>query len=421
MDTRAFLQKVKPISPYQFAAFRIGLGAYLLVHLANLIPYGAELFSHQGTLPRPQLNFTYGILPNPLEHWDSPPVVTAFLAAMIFLAAAYTAGFYRRTSALLLWYGWACLFNRNNLISNPSIPYVGLLLLLSVLLPHGEPLSLGRRKEPSKWAFPATIYSVAWFLMAAGYTLSGTIKLSSPSWVDGTALVHLLNNPLARPGVFRDIFLASPEWAIRLQTWAVLALEILFLPLSMTRITRSLAWLSMVLMHLSILLVVDFADLSFGMLMVHLFTFDPAWLPPRRGERARLLVLFDGVCGLCDRTVGFLTEEDRLTLLRFAPLQGATAASILQRHPEIEVDSKTIILVRGYNTPNETLALRSEAVLCALDELGGIWRVVSWLRVVPAIVRDAVYDWVARNRYRWFGKYAECRIPTPGSQDQFLP
>src|SRR5690349_5202579 len=125
------LHTMKSISPRQFAIFRIALGCYLAVHFAQLIPYGAELFSNAGLFANPRLNFTYGILPNPLEHWDSPAWVNAFLIILLVAAIAFAIGVFRRAAAVVLWFGWACLFNRNNLINNPSIPYVGLLLLLT--------------------------------------------------------------------------------------------------------------------------------------------------------------------------------------------------------------------------------------------------------------------------------------------------
>ena len=73
------------ISPRQFAIFRIVLGVYLAVHFAQLIPYGAELFSDHGVFADSDLNFTHGILPNPLEHWDSPVFVTAFIFSLVVL------------------------------------------------------------------------------------------------------------------------------------------------------------------------------------------------------------------------------------------------------------------------------------------------------------------------------------------------
>ena len=284
MDTRSLLRRVKPVPGWQFAAFRVLFGVYLVVHFTALVPYGPELFSSAGVLSDPRLNPTHGILPNPLARWDSPDKVTAFLVALTALAALFTLGAFRRSSAVLLWFGWACLFDRNNLISNPSIPYVGLLLLLCALVPAGEPFRVGRRARD--WYFPAAVFWTPWALMTIGYTFSGLAKLASPSWLDGTALLHLVNNPLARPGLPRDLFLLAPGWFHAVSTWLTLGAEIMFLPLSLHARTRPVAWGALLAMHLGILALVDFADLSLGMVMLHLFTFDPGWLPAKWRDRA---------------------------------------------------------------------------------------------------------------------------------------
>ena len=272
------MHAVAPVTGRQFTWFRIIFGAYLAFHFAHLVPWGAELFSRDGVLPTASLNPTHGILPNVLAWWDSPAFITASLIALTGLSVLFALGIARHAVALLLWYGWACLFNRNVLISNPSIAYVGLLLLLTTLVPGREPLrAFGRGSPSDDFYVPAAVYWTAWFLMAAGYTFSGIVKLSSPSWVDGTAFWHVLQNPLARDGLLRDVMLGMPSWAFRLLTWKALALEILFLPLALWRWTRPLIWLAMSVMHVSIIGLVSFADLSAGMLMVHVFTVDSRW------------------------------------------------------------------------------------------------------------------------------------------------
>ncbi|MCI0409688.1 MAG: DCC1-like thiol-disulfide oxidoreductase family protein [Acidobacteria bacterium] len=163
----------------------------------------------------------------------------------------------------------------------------------------------------------------------------------------------------------------------------------------------------------------DFADLNLGMAMIHLFTFDPEWLTVRHGAGG--LVLYDGVCGLCDRTVQFLLDVDRHHVLRFAPLQGETAKSLLGYRQAIKKNLESIIFVREYSSRNAVTYVRSEAVLRILNEVGGFWRVVSWLRIIPRPFRDMVYDWIGRNRYQWFGKFAECRIPSAEVRARFLP
>jgi hypothetical protein len=260
-------------------------GAYLALHFLTQLPNAAELFSNEGVLADPKLNPLYGIFPNPLNIWGAPAFITAFISALAVLSVMFAAGVFRRTTALLLWFGWAALFNRNNLISNPSLPYVGLILVLCTLVPPGERWSLtGSSSQRLAWYFPAMVFWSAWILMAVGYTFSGLVKLQSPSWVDGSAFLHLLENPLARPGFFRDLLLKVGSGAHAGLTWGILALEILFAPLCLFRAGRMFVWIAMVCAHIGILLVVSFADLSLGMVMIHLFTFDPSWLPARSAD-----------------------------------------------------------------------------------------------------------------------------------------
>ena len=153
--------------------------------------------------------------------------------------------------------------------------------------------------------------------------------------------------------------------------------------------------------------------------MVHLFRSSPESRPVRRDAQG--LVLYDGVCGLCDRTVQFLLNVDRHRVLMFAPLQGETATSLLGSHNAIKNNLESIIFIRDYSTFNAATFLRSEAILQILNEVGGFWRVLSWLRIIPRPLRDIVYDWIGRNRYRWFGKFPECRIPSGEARARFLP
>lgn len=255
-------------TPRSFACFRILFGCYLAVHFAALVPYANELFGCTGLLGDPRLNPAHGLFPNPLDLALPPAVVEGFLIALVLFSLALMADVARPVTALLLWFGWTALFHRNNLIANPSLAYVGLLLVLCALVPTGR-----------GWKMPVWIPRCAWVLLATGYTFSGITKLGSASWLDGSAIARLLDNPLARPGWARDALLAAPAAIPQLLTWGTLALEVLFAPLALWGKARPWLWLAMTGMHFAIILVVDFADLSLGMLMIHLFVFDPAWLP----------------------------------------------------------------------------------------------------------------------------------------------
>ena len=174
---------------------------------------------------------------------------------------------------------------------------------------------------------PDGIFLVAWILLALGYTYSGLTKLASPSWLDGTAMERVLQNPLARPGWLRDLLLTLPPSLLRAMTWGALAAEIAFAPLALVRSARPWIWLVLLLMHFGLIMVVDFTDLSLGMIMIHFFTFDPAWIPAKPAAGTDIL-FYDGSCGLCHRAVRFILAEDRSgTAFRFAPLGGETFAS----------------------------------------------------------------------------------------------
>ena len=427
------LELEKPISPYQFAGFRILFGMYLTVHFIQLIPYAGELFSDEGVLANPNLNPLHGLFPNPLAVWDTPIFAVFFVAVSAFLSVMFTVGVRRRTAAVLLWFAWACLFNRNNLISNPGLPYVGLILILCALLPRGDRLSLGRARNAggtagagdSRWYFPSWIYWTAWLLLATGYTFSGVVKLASPSWVNGDAMLMLLENPLARDGIFREIALALPNGFLRILTWFSLGFEIVFLLSTFSRITRFSAWLAMIAMHLGLVLLVDFADLTLGMLMIHFFVFDPDWLRvPETVKRQRNIVFFDGVCLMCNSTVKFLSSEDTREVLFYAPLQGDTYPQSLREKFSATTDGyDSIVFVEAMGTPSERVSTHSTAAGRILRAMGGFWRLVGVLIIViPPRIRDIAYRFVANHRYQWFGKTdGVCELPTNRDRERMLP
>ena len=130
------------------------------------------------------------------------------------------------------------------------------------------------------------------------------------------------------------------------------------------------------------------------------------------------LVLYDGVCGLCDRTVQWLLRADRNGRLRFAPLQGPTAAELRARLA-IPDDVDAVIYVRR-DAAGERFHTHSDAILRLCGVLPAIWRPLGWLRIVPRGLRDLVYRFIARHRYRWFGRFDVCRVPDPSVRERFL-
>ena len=138
-------------------------------------------------------------------------------------------------------------------------------------------------------------------------------------------------------------------------------------------------------------------------------------------REANPIILYDGVCGLCNRMVQFLLKRDKRGRLRFASLQSDFAETVLTRHGINPKDLDTVHVVIDYERPQEQVLNRSDAVLRAGYELGMPWNILATIaRVVPRAVRDSFYRFVARNRYHVFGKYETCMLPDPNQRHRFL-
>jgi len=134
-----------------------------------------------------------------------------------------------------------------------------------------------------------------------------------------------------------------------------------------------------------------------------------------------LIVFYDGVCGLCNRLIQFLLKRDRNDRLRFASLQSEFAANVLTRHGIDPKDLDTLHVVENYEEAGERVLNRSDAVLRATGELGGLWSLAAIAgSIIPRPLRDLFYRFVARNRYRVFGKSETCMLPEPRHRAKFL-
>ena len=127
------------------------------------------------------------------------------------------------------------------------------------------------------------------------------------------------------------------------------------------------------------------------------------------------VLLFDGVCNLCNGAVNFIIDRDPEGYFKFAPLQSDVAEEMLGAFGLSNASLDSMVLVEGNRCYR-----RSTAVLMTARRLGPPWALVYAFIVVPRPVRDAIYDWIAENRYHWFGKREACRVPTPDLQARFL-
>ena len=133
-------------------------------------------------------------------------------------------------------------------------------------------------------------------------------------------------------------------------------------------------------------------------------------------DRDGAVIVFDGVCVLCNGWVRFLLRHDRRGRYRFAAMQGESGRALLVAHGLDADDPASFLLIEENAAWTDT-----DAIVRVLSGLGGAWRLVALLRVLPRGVRDRLYRGIARNRYRVFGRHERCMIPAPEQAARFLP
>ncbi len=406
----------------QYSLFRALFGLYLFSHFVALIPWGRELFSNRGALANGAQSPLLYLFPNILALSDPPWLVAALLIIASSAAIFFALGAWDRAAAIVQWYVLACLFGRNPLTANPSLPFVGWMLLAHACLPKapfGALAARGRLDPRGSWQMPPAIYRAAWIVMALSYSYSGYTKLISPSWVDGSALSRVLDNPLARPTLLREFFLALPPIFLQLATWGGLALELLYAPLALFRRLRPWLWLLMVMMHLGLITLIDFADLTLGMLLLHGFSFDPAWIAPKFADQ-RTTIFYDGYCALCHGFVRFVLAEDRCggSHIRFSPLQGELFSSSVPLSQRAGLPDSVVV-----QTGDGRLLVRSAAIAEILQRLGGVWRLIGVVAAcLPQKLLDGCYDLVAQVRQKLFTPPAvACPLLPADLQQRFEP
>ncbi|MBX7043637.1 MAG: thiol-disulfide oxidoreductase DCC family protein [Ignavibacteria bacterium] len=127
------------------------------------------------------------------------------------------------------------------------------------------------------------------------------------------------------------------------------------------------------------------------------------------------VILFDGVCNLCNASVNFIMDRDKDAVFRFASLQSDAGKELMRRYGKDADKIDTVVLIH-----NDRVSMRSEAAI----RIGGLlpfpYPLAKAFLVIPSFIRDRIYDYVAANRYKWFGKKESCRMPDPESRSRFL-
>ncbi len=136
-------------------------------------------------------------------------------------------------------------------------------------------------------------------------------------------------------------------------------------------------------------------------------------MPDRSSDKA--IILFDGVCNLCNSSVNFVIRHDKKDHFLFAPLQSETAKELLKKYGIDPAKTDSFVLIE-----NNKAYTKSSAALRINKHLSGFYYLIYLLLIVPPFIRNAVYDHIARNRYKWFGRTESCMIPTEKIREKFI-
>jgi len=139
----------------------------------------------------------------------------------------------------------------------------------------------------------------------------------------------------------------------------------------------------------------------------------PTYLEKNNGESS--ILLFDGVCNLCNRVVQFTIRRDSKGKFKFASLQSESGQTLLEKFGLPKDELRTFVLVKG-----DRYFLKSTAALNVLRELGGVWKLFYVFIIIPRPLRDFLYSIISKSRCRIFGKRNTCMIPTPDISKRFL-
>ncbi|MDT7603897.1 MAG: hypothetical protein QOF61_1894 [Acidobacteriota bacterium] len=131
-------------------------------------------------------------------------------------------------------------------------------------------------------------------------------------------------------------------------------------------------------------------------------------------------MLYDGVCGFCNKSVKLILDHDKRGTMRFAALQSDFGKTVIARHPELQGVDSVVVLERSADNEPERVFVRSAAALRLAAYLGGFWKLFLAARVIPAPLRDYFYNLFARHRYQLFGKYDTCLLPPPEVRARFI-
>jgi len=264
-------------SSEQFGLWRILFGLYLVYYYFGLLPYGTELFSRDGFVA----DFVLGnrtLFPEFMLNWDSATQVQIMIGLCGLFSILITLGYFRKVAAFGLWLLTMWFYNRNPYTNSPEYSFINWLIFACMFIPTGEAFSIGK-KDPN-WKMPKYFYWGAWILLVVGYGYSGSAKFKAmdENWLNGTAMYYVLVTDNARLHWYGQLFDAIPKVFFIPVSWGALACQTFAPVFAYFRKLRPWWWLISTLVHIGLLLLVNVAQVSSGMIIFHLFVFDSRWI-----------------------------------------------------------------------------------------------------------------------------------------------
>lgn len=252
-----------------YQVFKFIFGGYVASVFSYFAFFALEVIPFGGANPTAPDFFPFNLFPNILSMTNNYYIVFSIYLLAVVLSILFIFEVQKTLVCILLWYLWACTFNRFNLLISPGCVTVGWLLLLNAGIPKTE--------KDKAWQIPRFAMFATWIFMFFLYVPSGIHKLFSPSWIEGKAIFHMMNFPMAKLNQLRDLIINNLQIAKVANDYAIYS-EILFGFLLFSSKRRFIAWLITLILHIGILTVVHFEFITIGVLMAHVFTFDWKWV-----------------------------------------------------------------------------------------------------------------------------------------------
>ena len=332
-------------------------------------------------------------VPNILNYIPGEYIHLLWLSPLIVILGIFFRKLYV-ISGIAVFYILACFLEANPTTTNIGIQTYLMVLFVSAFVPIPYTRIEHENNERLAVFTNPIIYLALWINFASYYFYSGYTKITTYSWRSGLALVYIHTNTLFTDNTFLVwLFSKTPVPVKMFLTWYIAIGETLAPLAFLGRNIREKIWYCLLIVQIGLLLFMNLLDIQLILLIYSIMLFDPAWLPAR--TNSVITVHYDGTCSLCHGFITHILNIDYANITYFVPLQKGNTT----KHADFDTLESVIIDIDG------RAYTKYKGVLELYRHIGGIWRILSYtMLLVPIELGDKLYDMVAKNRYRIFGK-----------------